>query len=93
MMGGFDPIVQEFSKEAWALDEYRSLFKPLAPMQQERADHVVVYFRDNIYALGGMAYRGESEGGSPFVKSLNSAEVFNIQSQTWKTLEPFNKPR
>ena len=40
-----------------------------------------------------MAYRGESEGGVPFVKSLNSAEMFNIKSQTWTTLESFNKPR
>ena len=62
-------------------------------MAQGRADHAVHYFKDNIYVFGGMSGRSEQDGGYPFVKSLNSAEVYNIKSGQWSTLESFNQAR
>jgi hypothetical protein len=45
-----------------------------------RADHVVHQFKDYIYAFGGMAYRTDSNGGRPFVQSLNTCEYYSITS-------------
>ena len=58
-----------------------------------RADHVVLKFKDNIYVLGGMAYRDEKNGGKPFVQSLNTAELFSIASKKWIMLPNFSKAR
>ena len=93
MIGGFNPLSKEFLSEAYVLDEYRSLLKPLNDMFYPRADHVVHKFKDNIYVLGGMAYRDEKNGGKPFVQSLNSCEVFSISSKKWFLLPPFEKAR
>lgn len=65
--GGFDPISQEFLSSSYVLDEYRSLLKPINEMFYQRAEHVVHQFKDNIYVLGGMAYRDDPQGGRPFV--------------------------
>lgn len=93
MIGGFNPLIKEFLSESYVLDEYRSLLKPLNDMFYPRADHVVHKFKDNIYALGGMAYRDEKSGGRPFVQSLNTCEVFSINSKKWFLLPPFEKAR
>ena len=66
-MGGFNLHTQEFSNETFILDEYRSILKPLNDMFYTRADHVVHYYKNNIYAFGGMSYRNENVGGKPFV--------------------------
>lgn len=93
MIGGFNPISKEFLNEAYVLDEYRSLLKPLNDMFYPRAEHVVHKFKDNIYVLGGMAYRDDKSGGRPFVKSLNTCEFFSITSKKWIMLPNFEKPR
>jgi hypothetical protein len=67
MIGGFNPVTKEFLSEAYYLDEYRSLLKPLNDMFYARADHVVHKFKDNIYVIGGMAYRDAKNGGKPFI--------------------------
>ena len=41
MIGGYNPQTKEFLNEAYFLDEYRSLLKPLNDMFYPRADHVV----------------------------------------------------
>ena len=67
VIGGFNPQTKEFLNEAYVLDEHRSILKPLNDMFYPRADHVVHKFKDNIYVLGGMAYREDKAGGRPFV--------------------------
>lgn len=93
MIGGFNSHTREFLNEAYVLDEYRSLMKPLADMFYPRADHVVHKFKDNIYVLGGMSYRDESMGGKPFIQSLNTCEFFSLNSKKWIMLPNFEKPR
>lgn len=58
-----------------------------------RAEHVVHKFKDNIYVLGGMAYREDKFGGRPFIQSLNTCEFFSISSKKWIMLPNFEKPR
>lgn len=84
---------KEFLNEAFVLDEYRSLLKPLNDMFYPRADHVVHQFKDNIYVLGGMSYREEGNGGRPFVQTVNSCEFFSISTKKWIMLPNFEKPR
>ena len=67
MIGGFNHLTKEFLNEAYVLDEYRQVLKPLNPMFYPRAEHVVHKFKDNIYVLGGMSYREDKNGGRPFV--------------------------
>ena len=93
MIGGYNSHTKEFLNEAYVLDEYRSLLKPLNDMYHPRADHVVHKFKDNIYVLGGMAYRDDKVGGRPFVHSLNTCEFFSITSKKWIMLPNFEKPR
>jgi hypothetical protein len=62
-------------------------------MYNSRADHVVHFFKDQIYVFGGMSYRNDQEGGKPFVKSLNTCEYFNTKTQKWVMLENFNTHR
>ena len=93
VIGGFNPATKEFLNDAYELDEYRSFLKPLNNMFYPRADHVVHKFKDNIYVLGGMAYREDKVGGRPFVQSLNTCEFFSISSKKWIMLPNFEKPR
>ena len=93
MIGGYNPITKEFLSESYVLDEYRSLFKPLNGMFYPRSDHVVHQYKDNIYVLGGMAYRNEKNGGMPYVQSLNTCEFFSISSKKWIMLPNFEKAR
>ena len=93
VIGGFNPQTKEFLNDAYELDEYRSFLKPLNNMFYPRADHVVHKFKDNIYVLGGMAYREDKVGGRPFVQSLNTCEFFSISSKKWIMLPNFEKPR
>lgn len=93
IIGGFNPQSREFLYETYFLDEYRSLLKPLNDMFYPRADHVVHQYKDNLYVLGGMAYRDEKSGGKPFVQSLNTCEFFSISSKKWIMLPNFDKPR
>jgi len=93
MIGGFNPQTKEFLNEAFVLDEYRSLLKPLNSMFYPRAEHVVHKFKDNIYVMGGMSYRDDKQGGRPFVHSLNTCEFFSITSKKWIMLPNFEKPR
>ena len=67
VIGGFNPQTKEFLNDAYELDEYRSILKPLNNMFYPRADHVVHQFKDNIFVLGGMNYREDKNGGRPFV--------------------------
>lgn len=39
------------------LDDHRSVLVPLQRMKHPRADHAVLYFKDHIYALGGMSFK------------------------------------
>ena len=93
MLGGFNPYTKEFMNEAYVLDEYRSLLKPLDAMFYPRANHVVHLFKDNIYVFGGMSYREEKKGGKPFVESLNTCEFFSINAKKWIMLPNFKKAR
>lgn len=93
MIGGFNSATKEFLNEAYYLDEYRSILKPLNDMFYARADHVVMKFKDNIYVLGGMAYRDEKQGGKPFIQSLNTCEFFSIQNKKWIMLPNFEQAR
>lgn len=93
MLGGYNSATREFMNDAFELDEYRSIFKPLNPMTVSRADHAVHYFKDNLFVFGGMSYREDAAGGKPFVESLKSCEFFSIDSQKWVTLPEFEKPR
>lgn len=93
MIGGYNAANREFLNEAYVLDEYRSLLKPLNNMFFARAEHVVHKFKDNIYVLGGMAYRDEKSGGKPFVQSLNTCEFFSISSKKWIIMPNFEKAR
>ena len=93
VIGGFNPVTREFLQESYFLDEYRSLLKPLNDMFYQRADHVVHQYKDNLYVLGGMAYREEKNGGKPYVQSLKTCEFFSISSKKWIMLPSFEKPR
>jgi hypothetical protein len=93
MLGGFNPYTKEFLSEAYVLDEYRSLMKPLNDMFYARAEHVVHKYKDNIYVFGGMAYRDEAAGGRPFVQSLNTCEFFSVVTKKWILLPNFEKAR
>jgi len=89
MIGGFNSVTKEFLNDAFVLDEYRSMLKPLPTMIGSRSEHVVHKFKDNIYVLGGISYREDHHGGRPFVQSLNTCEYFSIQSKKWISLPPF----
>jgi len=93
MIGGFNTHTKEFLSEAFVLDEYRSLLKPLSDMFYPRACHVVHKFKDSIYVLGGMSYRDEKNGGKPFVQSLNTCEFFSITNKKWILMPNFEKAR
>jgi hypothetical protein len=45
-------------------------------MKQSRADHAVLYFKDQIYALGGMSFK---ENSMQQIKSLTSCESYSIK--------------
>lgn len=91
--GGYDHHEEQFLKESYVLDEYRSFFKPLENMNDQRADHSVLWFKNKVFVFGGMGYRDESSGGKPFVKSLTSSEFFCPINQKWTLLPNFSKAR
>ena len=93
MLGGFDNLNKKFLNDAYYLDEYRSMFRPIHSMFYPRAEHVVHKFKDNLYVFGGMAYRDDQHGGKPFVQSLNTCEYFNIVAKKWFMLPSFEKAR
>lgn len=93
VLGGYDPVTQEFLNTAYILDEYRSKLNPINDMFYTRAEHVVHQFKDSIFVLGGMSYREEPQGGRPYVQSLSSCEFYSISAKKWIMMNNFSKPR
>ena len=52
-------------------------------MKNARADHVVLNFKGSIFVIGG--YTENSEGQ---LQTLNSAEMYSIEKDTWTEIAP-----
>jgi hypothetical protein len=56
IVGGFQPTLKMFLDNIFILDDYRSTLVPLQRMSTERADHAMLFLRDQIYVFGGMNF-------------------------------------
>lgn len=63
-----------------------------APMHQPRYDHQAVLLPDGRVLVAGGSY-AETKGTVVTVTTLNSAEIYNPQSDTWETIAPMATPR
>ena len=86
--GGYFGLINHVARNTFVLDEHRFVLVPLQHMTTARADHVMLWFKGAIFALGGMGPDGA--GG---VRSLNSGEVYSVKDDTWRALPPFEHPR
>ncbi len=87
LIGGYIPVIDHFSKNTFVLDEHRSTLVPRQMMINSRCDHALHYFEDKIYALGGMSRTRDQ------LVSLNSCEVYDIQTDTWSEMPAFTFAR
>jgi N-acetylneuraminic acid mutarotase len=58
-------------------------------MNHARADHAMLFFKNQIYVFGGMAFNENKSN----VKSLNTAEVYLIKEDKWTELPSFEHAR
>lgn len=56
-------------------------------MRMARCDHALHYYEDKIYALGG--FRRERDQ----LISLNTCEIYDIQTDTWTEMPSFTYAR
>ena len=86
------PLLKAFLNNNFVLDEHRSTLVALQPMRVGRSNHALHMEGDQIFVLGGMAFReGAKETGQ--VKSLNSCEVYSITKDEWSDMGNFEHAR
>ena len=73
--------LRSFVKNLFILDEHRSQLIPLQLMKEGRADHTLLFFKNCIYAIGGMNYAPQSFQGN--LCTLNSIERYSIENDEW----------
>lgn len=62
-------------------------------MKQGRADHAVHIEADQIYMLGGMAFRENDGEKTGQLTSINTCEIYSISKDEWSEMEPFEHAR
>jgi hypothetical protein len=53
LLGGYLPTIKSYLSNNFILDEHRSLLVALQSMNTPRAEFATLYFKGNIYVLGG----------------------------------------
>lgn len=91
-LGGYLPLIKSYIGNTFTLDEHRSLLVALQSMNTPRAEFATIYFKGNIYVLGGEGLV-EGDNKTQQVKSLDSVEMYSIENDTWSTITPFTKAR
>jgi N-acetylneuraminic acid mutarotase len=59
-------------------------------MKSARADHAVLYYKDQMFVFGGMSLK---QGSSTAVESLTSCEVYSIKDDQWQEIPPMANAR
>lgn len=62
--GGYYPLLKLISGNTFILDEHRQTLVALQKMNTGRADHAILYFKNNIYVFGGMTVLNTGAEGS-----------------------------
>jgi len=81
LIGGFMPSLKCYIKNTFTLDEHRSILVSLSHMNQARADHSMLYFKEKIYVFGGETAVEGSEAME--VKTLNTCEAYSEADDKW----------
>jgi hypothetical protein len=89
-VGGYYQQLKMFIRNLFILDEYRSTMVPLELLKRGRADHSLLYFKGNIFALGGMS---ASLQNPEIVESISSCEVYSVERDQWIDIPSFHHAR
>ena len=76
-------MLNMYSDNTFILDEHRSTMVALSKMTVNRADHALLYFKNHIYAFGGVNQTG----------ALRKCEQYSIQEDKWVELPEFSNAR
>lgn len=90
MVGGYFPTLNLFSNNNFIFDEHRQTFVALQRMNQARADHAIVLFKNSIYVFGGFNFEDKN---SMTLQSLNTFESYSIAEDKWSSLPVFTNAR
>ena len=90
LTGGYQTILKSFLDNTFILDDHRTVLVPLKRMKFARADHAVLYFKDQMYVFGGMSFK---KGSTTAIESLTSCEVYSIKDDQWQEIPPMANAR